>query len=331
MKRLSLIVLFLLAFQAQAQVGVNRLLAAGLEDAERFSAAYINPAADAVAFSMARGWYNTAKTKGLGSFELNIIGNMAFVPSNKQRFELNPADYNFLTFENGNSPQNVATALGENNPSIIAMVESNGEEFTFPLPQGIASEGFDYVPSAALQLSVGFVAGTEFKFRYTPEVNTDDVKVQTWGIGIQNEFTSWIPGADLLPVHIAGAVNYSRFNGDLSLEENNIVEGQNQFIDSSLDAWSVNAIVSTKLPIINFYAGFGYISARSSNKLKGTYRIQEGVLINQTVTDPISISSSISGFSGTLGTRLKLSFFRIHVDYSIQKFNTLSAGVSFGI
>jgi hypothetical protein len=319
-----------------AQVNLTPLISAGVEDTQRFAESFLNPGLDAVAFSLSNGWYNSGKAKGLGRFEIAFIGNVSFVSSSQQSFELNTADYNFLQFQDGSTVKNVGNILGQNDPGITALAvfqDGNGNEqnVSFALPQGLARSGVNFVPTGMIQASVGLIGGIELKGRYLPEVDTDDGAAKFYGIGIQNEFTDWIPGGKLLPIHISGAVSYSNFQGNLVLSETPLVSGSNQRIDSRMDAWAFDAIVSTKLPVINFYAGLGYVKASSRFSILGEFTIDEGLDQGQTIVDPFSTSSSVTGFRGTLGTKLTLGFLRLFADYSIQEFNTLSVGLAFGI
>ncbi len=333
---LSSILIILLTQLSWSQIDINRVLAAGTEDTKRFAESYLAPGLDAVAYSLTSGWFTSAKSKKLGQFEISFIGNAAFVPSSKSSFELNTADYNFLEFESGPSIQRVATVLGENDPSIQAVAvfedeNGNQQSVSFALPQGLANSGIEQVPTLFPQLSIGFLGGLEFKFRYLPEIDTDDGSVQFYGIGVQNEITDWLPGAKLLPFHIGIAANYSRFAGDAKLGDTPIVDSNNGFLETEFSSWSVSALVSTKWKVFNFYGGLSYINADSDFGLKGDFTLNDGVNSNRTISNPFVTSSSLQGFRGTLGAKLTLAFFRIHADYSVQEFNTISAGISFGI
>lgn len=332
------IVVFLIfsSFSSFAQIDINRVLAAGAEDTQLFAENYFGPGLDAVAYSLTNAWFTSAKSKNLGQFEISFIGNASFVTDSQNSFQLDTEDYNFLEFQSGPSIQNVANVLGENDPSITALAvfedeNGNQESVAFTLPQGLANNGLDYVPTAYPQLSIGFLAGFEFKFRYLPEINTDDGAVKFYGVGVQNEITDWVPVLNKLPIHIGVAANFTQFTGDIKLGETPIVDTSNGFLQSEFKAWSYSAIVSTKLPVINFYGGISYISAESEFGLKGDFSINEGPESGESIRDPFTTTSTISGMRGTLGAKLTLAFFRINLDYSIQEYNTLSAGISFGI
>ena len=83
-----------------AQADFNNVLAAGVEDAERFTTDYMAPLSESVVYSMSTGWYNTADAKPLSGFEISIIGNITGFKNkeDKKTFILDPSDYENLDF-----------------------------------------------------------------------------------------------------------------------------------------------------------------------------------------------------------------------------------------
>lgn len=65
------------SYQAMAQSNINEILAAGLNDAEKFTTDYLSPASEGIMYSLSSGWYNTADAKPLAGFEISVIGNMS--------------------------------------------------------------------------------------------------------------------------------------------------------------------------------------------------------------------------------------------------------------
>lgn len=333
--------LFLIIFSGcltlRAQETLPQLLAAGVDDAKKFSEDYISPASAAVVYNLSNSWYNTAKAKNLGQFEISIVGNASFVSTSQKSFELNTSDYNYLQFEDPTIQQmQVATALGENDPNIKMIIEhpnidGSMSDTEITLPQGLSSAGVSIVPSTFLQVNVGLLKGTEVKLRFLPKITIEGVSTNFYGGAIQHEITSWIPGEKVFPLHISALVGYTKLEGSYNLKENHITEGNNQKIQTATDSWLFTTIFSTKLPVINFYGGLGYVYGSANTDLKGNYQITEGVLSGQTITDPFSISNKFSGVKATVGTKLTLGFFRFNVDYSFQEFNNLHVGLNFGI
>ena len=95
-------------------------------------------------------------------------------------------------------------------------------------------------------------------------------------------------------------------------------------------------MVGLNFPIINFYGGIGYSGGSSTFKMKGTYELEYNTSQpapnnkkTQVLTDPINLDFDASGLKATVGTRLSLGFFKLFADYSLQEYNTISAGLAF--
>ncbi|RZV65445.1 MAG: hypothetical protein EX254_05530 [Flavobacteriaceae bacterium] len=319
-----------------AQESIDDLLAAGISDAQNFTSDYIAPATEGVAYAMNGGWFNNASTFKQFGIELSLIGNASLIKDEKKSFDLIPANYENIRFEDGSTSKMVATALGANDPDITVIVTYDdpifgNQEVELTLPTGIGSEGLSLIPSAYLQGSFSPLRGTQVKARYFPKINTDDVDVSFYGFGIQQDFTSLIPVRRLLPFAISGMVAYTHLDGSFDFTETGIVEGENQRINTEVNTWLFQLIAGTKLNIINFYGAVGYISGNSTTDLLGTYRVSNGVLTSDEIKDPFSVDSKPSGITATIGTTLKLGFFGFNAAYNIGEFDTVSVGLNFGI
>lgn len=328
--------LLLCSFSAVLAQDFNDLFAAGVEDAEQFTTDYLEPLSESTIYNFSTGWYNTADAKPLGGFEISIVGNLTGFKnkSDKQVFVLDPNDYENLDFvENPGVARDVSTALGDINGVDVfveAQVAGTTVRETFELPSGLSGEGLDFIPSGYLQGSVGLIKGTEIKARFLPKMKFEGASVGLIGFGLQHDFTKLLPADKILPVAISAVIGYTRVDGDYDLSEFNLVEGEDQRIESSINTWAFNAVVSTKLPIINFYGGLGYITGKSVTDVLGEYRVTRGPFASETYVDPFSITKKVNGVTGNLGAKLKLGFFRLNADYTLGEFNTLTFGVNFG-
>ncbi len=322
-------------WSAQAQ-DFNELLAAGVADAQRYTSDYLAPATEGLMYSMNNGWFNSGKTHKILGFEISIIGNVTTYGDDKESFVLDTADYENLQFRSGNSSEIVSTSLGSRD-GVRAFVTYQDpitgfdEEVEFELPSGLGAEGISFIPTAFLQASLGVFKNTDIIARYVPKIKTDEVETGLFGAGLQHEFTGWVPAGKVLPIRVSGLVAYTKLNGSYDFTASNIVQGENQQIEIDASTWLFQLIASTNIKVINFYGGIGYVTGNSTTDLTGTYRIQQGVLASQTLVDPFSVESDISGVRGTLGANLKLGIFGLNVDYSIGDFNNISVGLNFGV
>nr|WP_299343842.1 DUF6588 family protein [Allomuricauda sp.] len=333
MKRIFLLAALSVCTLGQAQ-DLNDLFVAGVNDAERFANAYLDPVAEAGLFSIANGWYNSGESKPLGGFEISIVGNITGFKNkdDKKSFILDPADYENLDFvDNPGVARPVSTALG-NIEGVIVFVEDDTGLFReeFELPAGLEAEDFNFIPSGYIQASVGLIKGLEVKARFLPKIKFDDeAEIGLFGAGIQYEFTKLLPADKIWPVALSAVIGYTNLSGEYDFTDSGVIDGSDQRLDASFNTWNISAVVSTKLPVINFYGGLGFITGSSDIDLLGTYEANSPFL-TQTVVDPFTVATDASGVAANLGTKLKLGFFRLNAEYNIAEFSTFTFGVSFG-
>ncbi|WP_431137584.1 DUF6588 family protein [Psychroserpens mesophilus] len=324
----------LFIISAKAQENVNDLLAAGINDAKRFTQNYIAPASEGLAYGMNNGWFNNAKAPNRFNFEISLIGNVGFIKDDKKSFQINVSDYENIRFADGSSTKTVATALGHSDPEISVIVTYDdpifgNQETTLELPTGIGSENLNIIPTGFLQASFSPLKGTQLKGRFFPKIETEDAKVGLYGFGIQQEFTSWLPADKVFPVAISGLVAYTHLDASYDFTDSELVDGANQRVETDVNTLLLELIVGTKLKIINFYGGLGYITGKSKTDLLGTYVVTDGFLFSQEIEDPFSVEHDISGIRGTIGANLKLGFFGLNADYTLAEFDSATLGINF--
>ncbi len=335
MKKLISLLVLLISFGAvKAQENINDLLAAGINDARRFSSNYLSPASEGLAFGINNGWFNNAKAPKKYGFEISFIGNASFIKDEKKSFQMNVADYQNIRFEDNTSSKSVATALGQNSSDITIFITYDdpifgNQEVPLILPTGIGSENINLIPTAFIQASFSPFEGTQLKGRFFPNVNTDEVKVGFYGLGIQQEFTSWLPADNIFPVAISGLIAYTHLNGSYDFTDGRYVQGENQKIDTKINTLLFELLVGTKLKVINFYGGLGYMDGKSTTDLLGTYRVTDGLLFSQNIINPFSVEKDVSGVRATIGANLKLGFFSLNADYTLAEFDSASLGLHF--
>ncbi len=335
MRNLLFTLLVLTSCFTVAQEKLEDLLAAGIEDAQRFAGAYISPAAEAMIHNTANGWIQSAEVKAPWKFDIAIIGNATFVKDKHRKVTLNTGDYNNLKFRDGSTSKDVATAFGENSSDVLVYSEMiNGEEVEFVLPQGLASVNMNILPTAFLQARLGLFKGTELKVRYFPKIKQEDVKVGFYGVGVQHELTQWLPAEKLFPVAVSGFIGYNHLSGNYDFTNSHVVTGENQRFDVKQNSWLFQLQASTKFPILNFYGGLGYVSGTSDFNVLGSYRVIAGIPLledSNEFFDPFNVKNKVSGVRGTIGANLRLGFFGLHADYNVGEFNNASVGMHFGI
>ncbi len=335
MKKLILIILILAGSQLSAQNSIQELLTSGVEDTETFMTSYFKPGARGALYAVNAGWYNSAKAKKFLGFEISVIGNAAFVDDDKKNFLLKTDDYNNIRFSSGQNEMQVATVFGINEPDVNVLIDYTAPDGTMGtaeimLPQGALNQSLDAIPAAFLQGSIGLFKGFEVKARFAPKIEYDKVTTNLYGAGIQYEFTSLAPADKVFPVAISGLIGYTHFDATYDLDQS-VIQGSGANVNTSLNTFNFSGIVSTNLPVINFYGGLNYMTGNAKSNLDGTFILLEGELEGQTVKNPIGIENSIDGFSATLGFNLKVGFAGLNASYSFQEFDAVSVGLNFGI
>ncbi|AXT60748.1 hypothetical protein D1816_10440 [Aquimarina sp. AD10] len=332
MKKLTVLILLCLSQVAFSQTDIDQILEIGVENAQKFSEDYFAPAGEALINNMSNGWYTTAKTKKLWHFEVGFVGNLSFVREDKQSFILNVVEYNNLTFSNGQFSQSVASTLGNNTDNISVIInEGQASELEVVLPDGIGSSVIKSLPSGFIQASMGLIKSTEVKIRVLPRIKAvEDAEIQLYGIAFQHEVTDWVYSLRRWPVKLAALIGYTNVKGFYDLNANTGVVGTDQEVRLNSNSWLLTTIVSTKMPVFNFYGGLGYYFGANNADLLGTYQIQNGPFTSDEITDPISVKTKTKGVKATLGARATFGVFKANLDYTLQNFNNLSLGLSFG-
>jgi hypothetical protein len=243
----------------QAQSTLGEIFNGGVQDAEKLLNAYMAPFGASLGANLNAGWINTAAPLKPGRFELKMVANVAFVPTNEQTYNLdalgfrNPVERNYngaTAVEQWQYSRAVAPTVfgsGAETATITKVLtyqdEVSGQTITqemaeLPLPAGL---GFSFNPIApAPQLSVGLPLGTELMGRYLPGVNrsidnTDIDFKGIWGIGIKHNIKQWIPGIKRLPFSMSLAVGYSASDASFSfLPVLPQAPGNGHFADPSL-------------------------------------------------------------------------------------------------
>ncbi|WGD33828.1 DUF6588 family protein [Olleya sp. YS] len=325
---------FICSLTLTAQENLNDLLAAGVSDAKKFSTDYLLPATDGLAYGVSAGWFNNAKTSKKYGFELSIIGNATFIKDESKSFTLNVSDYENIRFPDNAPSKSVATALGHNDPDITIIVTYDdpifgNQEVELTLPTGIGAANVNLIPTAFLQGSFSVFKGTQLKARFFPKVETEDAKIGLYGVGLQQEFTAWLPEESKFPLAISGLIAYTHLDGNYDFTNTEIIDGEDQQVQTKLNSLLFQVIAGTNFKVFNVYGSLGYLSAKSTTDLLGTYRVSNGILFSEEIVDPFSVESETNGVTATFGGNLKLGFFGLNASYTFAEFDAASIGINF--
>ena len=305
------------------------------EDASKLTKAYLNPTMKGLVYSMNNGWYHTAKVHKKFGFDITIGASGSFAPSKDEIMNLSTLGLsNNTTYTSETSP---TIAADENTPvstvTFSGTVQGQDVSADFTMPGG---ESINITPAPVIQVGLGLPYKLEAILRFVPKVGSDDVKGGLFGIGLKKEITDWFGPMDKTPLHISLLAAYTNMEVDYTIGdvsgEVTVSNGLTQF---ELNSYTIQAIASLNLPIINFYGGVGYNGGSTDLNMLGEYTLTYDTgnplnpTVQESVTDPLSLTNSAGGFNLTVGTRFSLGFFKLFGSYTIQEYSSVNAGIAF--
>ncbi len=171
-------------------------------------------------------------------------------------------------------------------------------------------------PTAAAQLTVGTVFGTNVAIRYFPDVNIQNMgKFSFFGAGFIHNIGVWFPNP--IPLDLGVGFFTQRMKvGDI-FETN---------------ATQAGLYVSKTFGFIISITPYAGVTTETS-KTTVSYNYQSNQTINGVRVPPVKISFDLKGEnsnSAVIGFNLRLAVVNINADYKFAKINTASAGISFG-
>ena len=335
---------FTLTFSAKAQDGFENILLANKADATKLMHGYFNPAMKGFIYSMNNGWYHTAKVHKLLGFDLTVGLSASMIPTKDEVFTvsgLTSISPNTIT---SSTLAGEGTGISGLTVSKTITVGGTQQTITAPLslPDGIAGDlPLKTIPAPIAQLNIRLPFEMEAMLRFFPETDfgDDGGKAKMLGLGLKKEITSWFGPLDKLPLHVSLLAAYTSMDVSYGFPNQNgaiiINNGEAAF---SLKAYTVQAIASLNFPFINVYGGFGYSSGKANLDINGTYSGQysysaggQTITVNEALSVPTDMEFDASGVKTTLGARISLGFFKIFADYTLQEYNTVSAGIALSI
>ena len=316
------------------------------EDAGKLTKNYINPAVVGLMYSMNGGWYTTANTHKKFGFDITINANLSFVPSADEIFAFIPSDYSFISLPNNETSLETVMGSSNNETNVdvrIPVGDSTFKVASFEMPGGIGNDlPLNAVPTPMVQFGLGLPFKTDVKLRVVPKLNFDNsVEANLIGFGLQHDLMQYFGAVDKLPLSVSVLAAFTNMNVTYAIDDDSLTDAvtvTNGEVEFKMNTWTVQAVGSLDFKIITLYASLGYNDGKSTIKMKGIYDLSydlencSGVVIgtvDESITNPINLDFKANGVRGTLGARLNLGFFKIFGDYTLQEYNTLSAGIAF--
>ncbi|MDP1725813.1 MAG: hypothetical protein Q8M15_03450 [Bacteroidota bacterium] len=361
MKKFNLLFVLLLILNfwrpLYAQFGSASMVKSGLEDANKLFGAYVTPMLTGWASGLNNGWFNTAKSLGTGGFALTLSGGGFFVPPEAQT-------YNLLALNLKNTrPSSVdatiaPTLFGTTNegPKMDVMYRTGpplSKDFpvgSFNLPGGYGYYFFPTIPN--IQLSLGIIKSTELMLRFIPGINLKGIQSNVFGFGIKHDIIQWIPVVKDWKFNVSFVAAYSNSNAEYLIPEEyrlypddytypNAREKSfydNQKFGYESQASLIGFVVSKDIKFVTPYAGLSYNKTFIRFLVLGNYPMPvydptTSVLTPtiQNVADPIALENKDNAWRANLGLRVKLWYITLHGEYTLARYNTVTAGVGFNL
>ncbi len=344
--------MLLLCTKIQAQDYISALVKSGPGDATKLANAYLEPLFKGFGNGINSGWNNTAKTKKLLGFDLRVSASAVFIPSADKTFDLTK-----IGLSNNVRPADaskiIAPTIGGGNsaPQISIYDDNNRKLETLALPSGVLS----VIPAPQIQLTAGLVYHTEASLRYMPSVNfgSNIGAISMIGFGLKHNILQDFVGktADkLIPLDVAVSAGFTQLKYHLPVsvqpdqgaqpkDNQQNTDFSNQRVNGTFNGFNADVIVSKQILFFTPFASVGYLTANTNVGLLGNFPITTGInnVVQQqptytTFTNPISIKeNSVGNVKATLGFQLNLVFFRFYASYTASQYQSVNAGIGFGL
>ena len=338
MKPFRLLISFFLLFSISLQAQIEQIFAAK-EDAQTYLNHYISPAMNGLMYNLNNNWYTTGKVHKTWGFDLTISGTASMIPQSDKTFVFNANEYNNLAILQGSNE--LPTVGGENASTRLIVSDNHGNSFDFDAPAGIGKEWPDNfiipvsIPSPMIQVGVGIPGNTDVKLRYVPKISPEEVSFELYGIGVQHDLTQYLKIVDKIPglsISALGAYTHARL---VYSPQDSPVDGSDQSMEMSVNAYTIQGIGDFDLKIVNFYLGIGYAYGTTNLDVLGTYQYDfddnGSYSTEETLVDPLQMQFDLNGFKATAGVRFHLGPVKLFADYTLQKYSSISTGLAISI
>lgn len=327
--------------------GIMRKLAEGA------AKSYVNPIVSGFGTNLNSGWFHRAPWATMFGFdfEFGLVGmatlfqdeNRSFASQGSFRFTDEQAQY---LAENSNAPAQYQpdvknailsqefqvsfagpTIVGKKTDSvrvgfpgktITVNTGAGPQNFTLPsqlfaLPVTGLLEDAPAFPLGAPQLTIGTFLGSQFTFRYLPDVKIDEKvgSFKFFGWGVQHNPMVWF-GEDALPFEVSlGYFSQSLKVGSL--------------MDVKASAFGANASIRLGWGFLNLTPYFGYM--KEASKITFAYDLEVATPTGP-VIQPIGFELESENSSRvTFGLSVKILLINVNADINLGKYKAYSAGV----
>ena len=353
MRKSFFILLFVFAINHSKAQDISQIIAGSLADANKYATEYMRPFAEVEINNLSKGWFSTARTHKFLGFDISINGQFAIIPTEKQNFTFNNADYSTMKLNDIGSSASLPTMMGGTSSQMInvnSTVNGQAASTSFTAPKGIGDDlkkNLSFLPISTplpvVQIGIGLLKHTDFKLRYFPKSGAGgNVEIGVFGLAVQHEFSNYLPFIKKVPfLHLSALVGYSKIDASFKPNLNNgsSVQSTNSSAGYNISAFTLQGIATVKFSLLELYTAVGYSSGTSAINLNGDYTITYNTGLpapnnNQTTVtkkDPIALNYKSNGITNTWGVRLNLTILKVYADYTFANYNTVGVGIALAV
>ncbi|MCH8326025.1 MAG: hypothetical protein IIB83_05630 [Bacteroidetes bacterium] len=309
---------------------------------------YIDPIISAFGSNLNSGWVSKLPSAKMISFnlDLKIVGMGSFFEDNEKTFSTSGA-FRFTSSQANQLVASLPLSVRANikdqilsqefnvaitGPTIIGS-DAERVKVTFAGPSfDVSGNSFDVaaqtftlndvkgflnnleiLPTAAVQLGIGTFAGTNFMFRWLPDIDVKDLgKFSFWGVGALHNPAVWFDGE--MPFDLAFGGFYQKLTVGTIFETKASQFGV--YISKTLGA------------IVAFTPYIGLTTETSTTTINYDYEFDTPAGVSKSNIKFELEGKNTVGF--TVGASFKLAILNFNVDYKIANVKTISAGLNFG-
>jgi hypothetical protein len=287
------------------------------------------------------GWAHTAKTHKPLGFDLTIGAGLSAAPDTDLTFI--PENLSYVEYDNLVLP----TVFSDSNSVFLDVIipasnETGELKATLEFPGGVGDLlPISGVPTPTVQASVGLLFNTDIIVRYVPETSIEGANVSVSGIGFKHDLTQYLGTIEKLPFNLSILAAQTRVNSRYNIESSTLSQNPAadiRYVDFNVKAQTLQLLGSLDFPFVSVFGAVGVSRGTADLGMKGVYELEylqqvggTDVSTTTSITNPVSLDYSASSTLATIGARLNLAILKIYAQYSIQEYQTLSAGVSIGI
>lgn len=304
---------------AQLFDNLDDVLEASLEDAQSLVDAYVQPLGQSFTYSLNSGWSSSAKTHKKLGFDLTIGVTSPSVSDDAKRFNIASLGLKQLT---STSPT-ASTIFGPSQGTDFTITPAPGSpaSTSITLPGGLEDDlVMNSLPIPFVQAGLGLFFDTDLMVRYIPKIKNQGGELSLIGVGLKHNLMQYFGPLDKLPLNVSALASFSKLDIDYSLNDTR----PDQKVTYGVNTFLVQGLASIDFPIISVVGGIGYGKGDATLRMLGDYTNINATLPN----NPLTSENTYTGAHALIGARLNLLIFKIFANYTIQEFNTLTAGVS---